>query len=385
MSGGDDGHNPEFPEQAEFCISKCNVNTAKVQADGGEGSCRFKLKIEGDGENVGFVAADIKQHGEQLPGHSLQSIGYYYVTNEFIVDPGPGSPPITKQVERMVWEVVFDVTDVNFKSNELTLFLTNGFQKVTKEVKLCLQNVAVIGVPGAGKSHLVRGLKGIARREPIPTVQPIGASRATAAESEQFTEGKITYYEIAGVLGKDMTSQMEVHHEFWKKPPKVLILVWKYGDKEHPESTEGLKAFFGKVGAYLDKNEIKVMLALTNCVEGNFDHAYDSFAGQVLTELSLPQETCFFKVNSVQMTSVQPRGLKELHDHIMGIMAQDPSLKNAFELIPLWKRIMGDTNVQVAGTMTASAAGFYNRPAIAGTAAVVGATSILMSKLKTSS
>jgi len=103
-----------------------------------------------------------------------------------------------------------------------------------------------------------------------------------------------------------------------------------------------LKAFFGKVGAYLDKNEIRVILALTNCVEGNFDHAYDSFAGQVLKELSLPQETCFFKVNSVQMTSVQPRGLKELHDHIMGIMAQDPSLKNAFELIPLWKRIMGD-------------------------------------------
>mmetsp|Transcript_130763 Transcript_130763/g.260880 ORF Transcript_130763/g.260880 Transcript_130763/m.260880 type:complete len:678 (+) Transcript_130763:86-2119(+) len=381
MSGGDDGHDPEFPEQAEFCISKCNVNTNYVQADGGEGSCRFKLKIEGDGENVGFVAADIKQHGEQLPGHSLQSIGYYYVTNEFIVDPGPGSPPITKQVERMVWEVVFDVTDVNFKSNELTLFLTNGFQKVTKEVKLCLQNVAVIGVPGAGKSHLVRGLKAIARREPIPTVQPIGASRATAAESEQFTEGKITYYEIAGVLGKDMTSQLEVHHEFWKKPPKVLILVWKYGDKEHPESTEGLKAFFGSVRANLDKNEIRVMLALTNCVEGgvDWDNEYDIFARQVLTQLSLPQQTCFFKVNSAQMTSVQPRGLKELHDRIMGIMAQDPSLKNAFQLIPIWKRIMGDSKVQGAGQVALCAAGIY-KPAIAGPAAVVGAASILMSK-----
>lgn len=190
-------------------------------------------------------------------------------------------------------------------------------------------------------------------------MQPIGASRATAAESEKFTEGKITYYEIAGVLGKDVETQMEVHNEFLKKPPKVLILVWKYGDKEHPESKEGLKAFFRSVHANLDKNEIRVILALTNCVEGevgdaSWDNEYDNFARQVLAQLSLPQETHFFKVNSAQMRGVQPRGLKELHDHIMGIMAENPTLQNAFKLIPLWARIMRDRRVQTVGGVAAS-------------------------------
>jgi len=292
MSGGDDQRDPELPKQARFCISKCNINTAYVFADGDEGLRKCKMKIKGDGENVGFVAAGIEQHGEQLPGHSLQSVGYNYVKEEYDVD---GPMAHTVQVERMVWEAVFGVTDVNFNSDVLTISLTNGFQKVSKEIEFYLQNVAVMGIPGAGKSHLVRGLKATARREPIPGVQPIGASRATAAESEKFTEGKITYYEIAGVLGKDMETQLEVHKEFLKKPPKVLVLVWKYGDKEHPESTEGLKAFFGSVHASLDKNEIRIVLALTNCVEGEvgdtfWDNEYDNFARQVLAQLSLPQE-----------------------------------------------------------------------------------------------
>jgi len=54
------------------------------------------------------------------------------------------------------------------------------------------------------------------------------------------------------------------------------------------------------------------------------------------------------------MRGVQPRGLKELHDHITGVMAEDPNLKNAFKLIPLWQRIIRDRRVQTVGGVSAS-------------------------------
>jgi len=314
---------PDLPKQVKFCIS-LKIQNACVFADS---DGRFKMKFEGDGRNVGFVAAGIEQEGVQFPRHTLQSIGYDYETCQEVVGHNPVDVEVV-ETTKMVWSATFDVTDVNFKSDNLMTSLTDGFQTVTEKVEFYLQNVAVVGVASAGKSHLVRGLKAIARNEPVPGVAKVGVSRADTADSENFTEGKITYYEIAGILGKDMQTQMEVHNEFLKKPPKVLIAVFKYGDKDHHGSQEGLKAFFKNVLAKLTKNEVKVVLALTNCTEEKgdegWDRGYDESAKGVLQQLGLPAETHYFVVNSATSRGCEPRGLQELHNHIMGLMEETP-------------------------------------------------------------
>merc|ERR1712098_643067 len=162
-------------------------------------------------------------------------------------------------------------------------------------------------------------------------------------------------------MGEDIKTKTDVHNKFMERPPKVLLVLWKYGVKVHPDEAEGLPAFIRAVHSRLEDEDVRIFLVLTNCMRSGpyqggpdtWEANYNRTAKSVLAHLGLPENTMFFRVNSAKAPGCEPHGLQEVHDAVCGVMHESPQIMSGFKLLPLWRRIAESRVVQMGATVGA--------------------------------
>lgn len=380
--------NPRINEVHTFPLEVCGDLQSSPQSESAGGG-RFLLEVCGRGKNVHIVSAGMCQIEGTLPIEGVQLINIENRDEQpspILVEEGyPAVAIPAVDCEMGTFKLTFDVTNANFNGTTVAIRISNGFHTVALEMPITLNNVIVFGKAGHGKSTLVRAMKACAEGQRYPEEVPrdnLGVN--PESKSESFTKDKLTVYEVIGVGNNDDVHRNVVQNALTKFPPRVVVIVWKFGETLDDRS----KDFHDMVRMLLEclrNHQVQVLLVLTQCDKNDvpkFRDQYEKTAEELKEKFGMSPRTRHFIVNSADARGDPSKvhGISDLYAHVKETLKTSIPLQGVIRINSVWNQVLQQllpaaAQVGLAAAATCAIGPAGARAACAG-AAVVGVVAI---------